>query len=343
LSTFALLALPCLAQQPIQRADPEYSDEALIAGLEGTVQLSGTLSAEGVLADLRVTHPLGLGLDEKALDAATQWRYAPSTPAPVEVPIDFNLPSKFSRWHLIGATFDLPAGVQRPIFVRANYPLGAGITPNAYEEGRLLGAIGRPANATIAFEIDDHGKPARFEIVKSSYDVWGFEAANLVAGWQFTPGTKDGLPVPVRCTLDLVWGPETLTPSTIAVQLNSLHPQPPHPTVGPIPQNAPEILEKTEPTYTEQARAAGLEGVMWVSFQVGDDGSPRDVKVLEHLALGLDDQAIQAISKWRFKPASLNGQPIASYAVAELFFQLTGVTSSLVNPGLPTPKAAPPK
>jgi hypothetical protein len=57
----------------------------------------------------------------------------------------------------------------------------------------------------------------------------------------------------------------------------------------------------------------------------------------------LDDQAIQAISKWRFKPASLNGQPIASYAVAELFFQLTGVTSSLVNPGLPTPKAAPPK
>ena len=42
--TFALFALPCFAQQPTHRADAQYSDEALIAGLEGTVQLAGILT-----------------------------------------------------------------------------------------------------------------------------------------------------------------------------------------------------------------------------------------------------------------------------------------------------------
>jgi TonB family protein len=330
--SFALLSLPVFPQplppQPVQRTDPQYSDEALIAGLEGTVQVAAVVSSDGSLRDLRVTHPLGLGLDEKALDAVAQWRYepAPPQPAPVSVPVDFNLPSKFSRWHLIGAKFDAPQGVSRPVFVRASYPLGAGISPNAYEEGRLLGAIGRPANVTLAFDIDDHGKPGRFEVVKASYDVWGFEAANVVAGWQFAPGMKEGMPVAVRCTLDLVWGAETLSTATIAQQLDALHP-PPAPPIGNTALNFPVVVSQVEPSYTEQARAAGLEGMVRIGFQVGEDGAPLNLQLLQPLGLGLDEQALQAVSQWRFQPVLLNGRPALALAIVDVNFQLRGVTS----------------
>jgi TonB family protein len=344
--SFALLSLPAFPQQqppqPVQRTDPKYSDEALIAGLEGTVEVAAMVSADGSLRDLRVTQPLGLGLDEKALDAVAQWRYepAPPQPAPVSVPVDFNLPSKFSRWHLIGAKFDAPQGVSRPVFVRASYPLGAGISPNAYEEGRLLGAIGRPANVTLAFEIDDHGKPDRFEVVKASYDVWGFEAANLVAGWQFSPGTKEGLPVPVRCTVDLVWGAERLSTATIAQQLDALHPPPVPASVTGMP--LPAVIRQVEPVYTEQARAAGLEGVVRVALVVGDDGTPGNLRVVQPdqpLGLGLDEQALQAISQWRFEPTLVNGQPTKFPEVIKVTFELRGVST---EPSFP-PKAVPAK
>jgi TonB family protein len=198
---------------------------------------------------------------------------------------------------------------------------------------------------TLAFEIDDHGRPSHFEVLKSSLDLWGLEAANMVSNWQFAPGTKEGLPVPVRCTVDLVWGAETLSAATVAAQLNALHPPAAAPAavVRPTPQVAPVALEQSPPAYADRARDAGLEGVMWVTFNVGEDGTPRDIKVTEHLALGLDEQAILAISKWRFRPALLNGQPVSAPAVTEVFFQLSGVTAALVQPNLPAVTRAAPR
>ncbi|HEY4365199.1 MAG TPA: TonB family protein [Bryobacteraceae bacterium] len=344
--SFALLWLPVFGQEnyliSLQRTDPQYSEEALIAGLEGSVQVSASVAADGALKDLHVIRPLGLGLDEKALDAVSTWRFPPAGlhPSTITVPVDFRLRSKFSRWHLVGAQFQLSEGVTRPVFSRASYPTGAGISPNAYDEGRLLGAIGRPANVTLAFDIDDHGRPGRFEVVKASYDVWGYEAANLVEGWQFAPAMKDGMPVPVRCTVDLVWGAETLSTATIAQQLDVLHPAARAPRSEANRSPAPVPIQMDAPSYTEEARAAGLEGVMRVGFLIGEDGKPLDVKVLEHLGLGLDDQAIQAVSRWRFQPASVEGRPSLVPEVVQMNFELTGVSWEFAGAALPAPRPA---
>ena len=82
---------------------------------------------------------------------------------------------------------------------------------NAAEEGRLLGAIGRFASATIAFDVDEHGHSRHFAVRSASADVWGPEAIALVSQWQFRPATKNGQPVQAQCVLDLiVWGPRVL-------------------------------------------------------------------------------------------------------------------------------------
>ena len=56
-----------VAPQPLLKTEPEYSEEARLAGLEGAVWLTGTITEQGIPRDMRVTRSLGFGLDEKAL------------------------------------------------------------------------------------------------------------------------------------------------------------------------------------------------------------------------------------------------------------------------------------
>src|SRR5260370_32777089 len=67
----------------IQKSEPDYSDEARLAGLEGTVLVTGVVAEDGLARDMRVTRSLGLGLDEKAMDAVKEWRiYSGASPGP---------------------------------------------------------------------------------------------------------------------------------------------------------------------------------------------------------------------------------------------------------------------
>jgi TonB family protein len=222
--------LRTLIGHPIQKIEPEYTDEARLAELEGTVTLIGWIDEVGVAKNLEVKEPIGLGLDEKAMEAVKQWHFAPANPDPLrnlatQIQVGFRLSTKQSRWHLIGVQFDTPAGVNRPTFGSVLYPIGAGIGPEAMEEGRVLVAIGRLATAKLTFDIDDHGVPTHFRTPNASEPVWGSEATGIVGQWRFMPGTKNGIAVPVTCTVELIWGERELSDSTLEQWRSSMNVQ----------------------------------------------------------------------------------------------------------------------
>jgi TonB family protein len=64
--------------RPLVRGEPEYSAEAHINKLQGTVKFSVVIGADGHVRDLRVTQSLGLGLDQKAAEAVQRWRFGPA-------------------------------------------------------------------------------------------------------------------------------------------------------------------------------------------------------------------------------------------------------------------------
>ncbi len=72
-------------------------------------------------------------------------------------------------------------------------------------------AMGRKATVTLSFDVDEHGRPVNLQVQNMSDAAWGAEAIDLVRYWQFQPGAKDGDPVSVPCTLNLVWGEGNLT------------------------------------------------------------------------------------------------------------------------------------
>jgi TonB family protein len=63
--------------KPIYTPDPEYSEEARGAKLEGDVRLAVTVATDGTVHDVKVVKSLGKGLDEKAVAAVREWRFEP--------------------------------------------------------------------------------------------------------------------------------------------------------------------------------------------------------------------------------------------------------------------------
>ena len=85
---------------------------------------------------------------------------------------------------------------------------------------------------------------------------------------------------------------------------------------------APQIISKTDPQLPEEARLAKLSGSVHISLIVGEDGEPRNIRALTSPGLGLDQQAIAAVSKWRFKPGLKDGTPVPVSVQVEVNFRL---------------------
>jgi protein TonB len=62
------------------------------------------------------------------------------------------------------------------------------------------------------------------------------------------------------------------------------------------------------PAYTEQARAAEVEGYVDLSLVIDETGKPHDIQIIRSLGDGLDENAVAALQQWTFKPATYEGR-----------------------------------
>ena len=84
----------------------------------------------------------------------------------------------------------------------------------------------------------------------------------------------------------------------------------------------PQVIFNPEPTFSEEARKSKTQGRVTLLLIVGKDGLPYDIRVRESIGMGLDEKAIEAVNRWRFRPATLNGQPVATRIEVEVDFHL---------------------
>jgi protein TonB len=84
----------------------------------------------------------------------------------------------------------------------------------------------------------------------------------------------------------------------------------------------PSVILKVEPEYSEEARKAKFQGTVILFVVVDEKGNPRELKVIRPLGLGLDQKAIEAVEKWKFRPGMKDGKPVAVQATIEVNFRL---------------------
>ncbi len=86
--------------------------------------------------------------------------------------------------------------------------------------------------------------------------------------------------------------------------------------------DAPVAISRVSPVYTEIARKARLQGVVVLEAIIDTSGNVTQVRILKGLPMGLDKSAEEAVKKWKFKPATLNGRPVKVYFNLTVNFRL---------------------
>ena len=86
--------------------------------------------------------------------------------------------------------------------------------------------------------------------------------------------------------------------------------------------SAPKVIFQVEPEYSEDARKAKFQGTVVIALVVDEKGNPRDIRVVRPLGMGLDQKAIEAVEKWRFRPGQKDGKAVPTQATIEVSFRL---------------------
>ena len=85
---------------------------------------------------------------------------------------------------------------------------------------------------------------------------------------------------------------------------------------------APSLLYKVEPEYSEEARKAKYQGTVVLYVEVDPSGKARNLRIVRSLGLGLDEKAMEAVNKWKFRPGYKDGKAVTVAATIEVNFRL---------------------
>jgi periplasmic protein TonB len=87
--------------------------------------------------------------------------------------------------------------------------------------------------------------------------------------------------------------------------------------------SAPVPLNDVEAEFSDEARRAKYQGVCVIQLIVDAHGNPQNPRVIQPLGMGLDEKALEAVRKYRFKPAMKDGKtPVPVMITVEVNFRL---------------------
>ena len=84
----------------------------------------------------------------------------------------------------------------------------------------------------------------------------------------------------------------------------------------------PQPIYTPDPEFSDFAKTSGIQGVCVLSGIIAVDGRVHDIHIMRPLGAGLDERAIDAVRTWKFKPATMDGQPVPIEMSFEIAFNL---------------------
>jgi TonB family protein len=214
------------------------------------------------------------------------------------------------------------------------------VLPEYTEEARQAKVAGQVG---LSLVVSKKGLPSDIHVVTSLGKGLDEQAVAAVEQWKFTPGTYKDRPVPVTIKMAFYFqhcgsagedaspthhlfpapGSEfSITESNDKNLRKVTHLYDCGSGIGVNPRLAcaPELIHAPNPAYTEEAKQAGLQGMVLVSLVVNPRGNVQDVHVVQSIGRTVDDEAVAAAKQWKFRPALYNDVPIAVNAYAALEF-----------------------
>lgn len=177
----------------IREVKPGYTKAAMDRKVQGTVEVTAVILADGSVGDVTVKKSLDPDLDAEAIRATKQWKFKPGTKDGTPVPVEVSIELSFTLRD--GPTYTVGAGVVAPVVLKEVKP--------QYTEGamrrRVQGSVGLQA------VVQQDGTVGNVSITKPLDDELDQQAVAAAKQWTFKPGTLGGKPVKVQVNLELTF------------------------------------------------------------------------------------------------------------------------------------------
>jgi TonB family protein len=150
-------------------------------------------------------------------------------------------------------------------------------------------------------------------------------AVDAIRRWRFHPQLHDGHPVQTTFRVHVRFN-SLLRESNCDVEMESPQPE----AMGAAPSRtshldfgpnvhrmsepgilAPKQIYAPEPEFSEASRKKGERGNVSIVLVVGSDGLPKDLRIICSSIPNSNENAIEAVKRWKFSPATKDGEPVA--------------------------------
>ena len=230
----------------------------------------------------------------------------PPPPASTPAPTDRSGPSPDST----SGTCKIGANISAPVVLHS-------VEAEFSDEARRAGYQGV---CVISLIVDAEGNPQNIRVVRALGMGLDENAIEAIRQYKFKPALKDGTtPVPVMITIEVAFrlyhGKKPGGPASVPIDA---------PRFDTVPANvSPPILANyVKPKYSHYGQKNRISGECVIDLTVDIEGIPQNVHVVTSLEPSLDENAVEAVKKWRYAPAMINGIPTRFESTVKIKFVL---------------------
>jgi len=294
----------------IKKVDPDYSEEAKKAHVEGYVIIEAKTDKEGNVVGAKVLRRKSPILAQAAVDAVKQWKYEPmyikGEPHGVlfTVTVRFKLKDKELKTpdEFVKNALRVKGEIRPPKLIKR-------VEPVYPEEARKEGIGGI---VILEARTDEQGGVEAVRVVKSESSLLNQAAVEAVKQWKYEPFIKEGKPRRLVFSVTVKFmlkdkEEEDFEKGAVKIE-GELEP--------------PKLLKKVEPVYPEEARKAGVSGIVILNVKTDELGRVIKVKILKSPDPLLDKAAVNAVMQWIYEPFIHKGKPRPTVFTVTVKFKL---------------------
>ncbi|GAB3920807.1 TonB family protein [Mucilaginibacter myungsuensis] len=341
------------------KSNTNYPAKALENGISGKVSLYFTVEKDGSLTDIKIARGLGYGCDEEAIrlfKASPKWMPAKNNGVVVRQLVTTLVPfgtgtelsaekrARITLANMDGVRIDEPVGsserkqpstneIFSAVEQSAEYPGGISVfydqveknlrRPKDQESNRGYGKV------FVTFVVEKDGSLTAFKVLRGIGTFYDEEAQRVIKSLgKWNPGKNNNTVVRQQYTIPINFA-ESNSPQATAVATPRMDK---NTTIysaveqqASYPDGAQKFVEyvKSNMRYPTAARANNVQGKVFLTFVVEQDGSLTDIKVLRGVSKDIDEEAVRLVkASGKWQPAKLGSSVVRQQYTLPISFDL---------------------